>query len=153
MTSTESDLQSFIASERDRFKELPFEDVAFPRGCKELDKWIERSNSSKIYKTGTPIHVKGAIIYNHLLNKLKLTNKYEEVRKGEKIKFSYLRTPNILNEHVISVPGKLPPELNLHSIIDYDTQFDKSFLEPLRTILDVIGWETEKRNTLEDFFR
>jgi len=152
MTSTESDLQSFIASERDRFKELPFEDVAFPRGCKELDKWIERSNSSKIYKTGTPIHVKGAIIYNHLLNKLKLTNKYEEVRKGEKIKFSYLRTPNILNEHVISVPGKLPPELNLHSIIDYDTQFDKSFLEPLRTILDVIGWETEKRNTLEDFF-
>jgi len=153
MTATEEELQTFIANERERFKSLPFEDVAFPRGCKELDKWIERGNSAKIYRTGTPIHVKGAIIYNSLLNKAKLTNKYEEVRKGDKIKFSYLRMPNHLNEHVISTPGKLPQELNLHNIIDYDTQFDKSFLEPLRTILDVIGWETEKRNTLEDFFQ
>lgn len=152
MTSDEETLIRFIANERERFKGLPFEEVAFPRGCSELDKWEERSSSINIYKKGTPIHVKGAIIYNSLIDKHKLGDKYEKVRKGEKVKFSYLKTPNFLNEHVISTPGKLPPELNLNSLIDYDMQFEKSFLEPLRTILDVIGWETEKRSTLEDFF-
>lgn len=152
MTSTEDTLIDFIANERERFKGLPFEDVAFPRGCKELEKWEERSSSVKFYKTGTPIHVKGAIIYNRLIDKHKLGDKYEKVRKGEKVKFSYLKTPNFLNEHVISTPGRLPPELNIDSIVDHDMQFEKSFLEPLRTILDVIGWETERRSTLESFF-
>lgn len=152
MTMTESDLIEYIANERERFKTLPFEDIAFPRGCKELDKWMESTRSIKIYKTGTPIHVKGAIIYNDLLEREKLTHKYMKVNKGDKIKFSYLKMPNFLNEHVISTPGKLPPELNLQHVIDYDTQFEKSFLEPLKTIFDVIGWETEKKSTLKDFF-
>lgn len=152
MTQTEEDMLDFIANEKDRFCSLKFEDVAFPRGCKDLDKWVEKSSSVKIYKTGTPIHVKGAIIYNHLLREKKLTNKYEVVNKGDKIKFCYLKTPNRLNEHVISTPGKLPPELDLDALIDYDTQFSKSFVEPIKTILDVIGWKTERRNTLEGFF-
>lgn len=152
MTKTEDDLIDFISNERDRFKGLEFEDVAFPRGCKELEKWEERGSSVKIYKSGTPIHVKGAIIYNYLLDKHKLTDKYEKIRKGEKVKFCYLRTPNFLNEHVISTPGRLPVEFNLNELINYDMQFEKSFLEPLKTILDVIGWSTERRSTLEDFF-
>ena len=152
MTSTEDELIDFISSERDRFRTLPFEDVAFPRGCKELDKWIQMGSGAKLYKTGTPIHVKGAIIYNYLIDQKKLGNRYEKVNRGDKIKFCYLRTPNFLGEHVISSPGKLPPELDLQTLIDYETQFDKSFLEPLRTILDVIGWKTERRNTLEEFF-
>lgn len=152
MTMTEDDLINYITSERERFGTLPFEDIAFPRGCKELDKWIEKSSSAKIYRTGTPIHVKGAIIYNYLLKQANLLNKYEQVHKGDKVKFCYLKLPNKINEHVISTPGKLPPELNLNDVIDYDVQFEKSFVEPLKTILDAIGWKTERRNTLEEFF-
>jgi DNA polymerase elongation subunit (family B) len=152
MTSTEDNLIDFIASERERFKSLPFEDIAFPRGCKELEKWMDSGRGPKIYKKGTPIHVKGAIIYNYLIDQRKLGDRHEKVHRGDKIKFCYLKTPNYVGEHVISSPGKLPEELDMQTLIDYETQFSKSFLEPLRTILDSIGWKTERRNTLEGFF-
>lgn len=152
MTKTEDEVIDYIATERDRFKTLSFEEIAFPRGCKELEKWMDNSTSSKIYKTGCPIHVKGAIMYNYLLKEKKLTNKYEMVNRGDKIKFCYLKTPNIIGEHVISTPGKLPPEIELDTFIDYDTQFEKAFLDPIKNILNVIGWESERRNTLESFF-
>ena len=152
MTKTEDELIDFITAERDHFKTLSFEEIAFPRGCKELEKWMDNSTSAKIYKTGCPIHVKGAIMYNYLLKEKNLTNKYEVVNRGDKIKFCYLKTPNITGEHVISTPGKLPSEIELDDFIDYDTQFEKSFLDPIKNILNVIGWKTERRNTLESFF-
>lgn len=149
MNRDEADLQKFVAEERTKFMQLPFDEVAFPRGCKELDKWVD---SGSRFKSGTPIHVKGAILYNHFVKEKKLDKKYELVNRGSKIKFCYLKTPNYLGEHVISTPGKLPKELELDSYIDYDKQFEKSFLDPLTTILNVIGWEAEKRSTLEGFF-
>jgi hypothetical protein len=148
---TEDDLITFIAEEREKFKNLPFEEISFPRGCKELDKWQDHSGG-KIFKTGTPIHVKGAILYNHILKEMKLDKKYDMINKGDKIKFCYLKSPNYLGEHVITTPGKLPKELELDSVIDYDKQFEKAFIEPLKGILDVIGWKTERRRTLESFF-
>lgn len=151
MSGTEKDVQQFIANEREKFKQLPFEDVAFPRGCKELDKW-EDNSGGKIFKTGTPIHVKGAILYNHFIKEKNLTNKYEVVHRGSKIKFCYLKTPNYLGEHVISTPGTLPKELELDHLVDYDKQFDKAYLEPISSILGVVGWEAEKRSTIESFF-
>lgn len=151
MNSTETELQQFVARKRAEFKTLPFEDVAFPRGCKELEKWMD-SSGGKIFKTGTPIHVKGAILYNFIIKDRKLDYKYEVIHRGSKIKFCYLKTPNYLGEHVISTPGTLPKELELDSYIDYDKQFEKSFLEPINAILSVIGWEAEKRSTLEGFF-
>jgi len=151
INKTEDDLIDFIAEKREYFKTLPFEEVAFPRGCKELDKWQD-SMGAKIFKSGTPIHVKGAILYNHILKQKKLDNKYDLINKGDKIKFCYLKFPNYLGEHVITTPGKLPKELELDSVIDYDKQFEKAFIEPLKGILDVIGWETERRRTLDEFF-
>jgi DNA polymerase elongation subunit (family B) len=151
MNSTETELQQFISRKRDDFKSLPFEEVAFPRGCKELDKWID-NGGGKIFKLGTPIHVKGAILYNHVIKDRKLDLKYEVIHKGSKIKFCYIKTPNYLGEHVISTPGILPKELELDSFIDYDKQFEKSFLEPISTILNAIGWQAEKRSTIESFF-
>ena len=151
MNSTEDEMISFISSSREDFKRLPFEEVAFPRGCKELDKWEDRSGG-KVFKLGTPIHVKGALLYNHTIKQRGLDKRYDTVKKGEKIKFCYLKMPNYLGEHVISTPGKLPKELELDDMIDYDKQFEKAFIEPLKGILDVIGWDTEKRSTLEQFF-
>jgi DNA polymerase elongation subunit (family B) len=145
----EAFLQKFVAEERDKFKQLPFDEVAFPRGCKELDKWKDATTR---FKSGTPIHVKGALLYNYYIKDKKLEKKYELINRGSKIKFCYLRTPNYTGEHVISTPGKLPKELDLDQFIDYDKQFEKSFLDPLNTILGVIGWEAEKRSTLEGFF-
>jgi hypothetical protein len=96
--------------------------------------------------------VKGALLYNKMLADLKLTKVYPAIKEGEKLKFAYLKAPNPLKDTVISYPMRLPKEFNLHSYIDYDIQFDKTFIDPIKTILVTVGWEIEKQNSLESFF-
>ena len=149
VTGTEQDVQQFINSFREDFKNLPAEEISFPRGCNGLNTY---SDSVTLYKKGTPIHVKGAILYNHHLKKLNLNKKYPMIQEGEKLKFTYLKMPNPFKDTVISYPSRLPPEFGLQDFIDYDMQFEKAFLEPIRVILDCMGWQTEKTSNLEDFF-
>jgi DNA polymerase elongation subunit (family B) len=149
MNGTEEDVQNFIATFKEEFKSLPPEDISFPRGVNGLDSY---SDPVSLYKKGTPIHVKGAIIYNHQLKLLNLTNKYPLIQEGEKLKFTYLKMPNPFKDMVISFPGRLPKEFELQDYIDYDTQFEKSFVEPVQVILDCMKWKAEKVFSLDEFF-
>jgi hypothetical protein len=106
-----------------------------------------------MYKKGTPIHVKGAILYNYHLKEKGLTKQYPLIQDGEKLKFTYLKQPNPIKDMVISYPVRLPRELGLHDYIDYDMQFNKAFIDPIKTILDCIEWTTEKGSSLDDFFK
>ena len=146
---TEQDIHTFIADFKEEFKNLPPEDISSPRGCNGLAKYYD---AVSFYKLGTPIHVKGAILYNYYLKEKDLTKKYPLIQEGEKLKYSYLKMPNPFKDTVISFPGRLPKEFGLHDYIDYDTQFDKAFVEPIKVILQCMGWKTEKTSTLEDFF-
>jgi DNA polymerase elongation subunit (family B) len=149
MSSDEEVVQKYISEFKETFMKLPFEDVAFPRGMKNMDKYRDRNT---VYSKGTPIHVKGALLFNHMLIKNGLDKKYQMIGDGDKIKFSYLKVPNSVGDHVIAVLDELPKELDLHKYVDYDTQFQKAFLEPIKSILEVIGWQHEKVSNLEDFF-
>ena len=149
MNGDEKDAQKYIADFREKFEAMPPEDVAFPRGCNGVKKW---SNPAGLYSKGTPIHVRGAILYNYHIKKNKLTHKYPLIKDGEKVKFIYLKTPNKIVENVISFMNVWPSELQLDKQVDYDLQFQKSFLDPLRVILDTIGWKPEKVATLEHLF-
>ena len=149
MNEDEEASQKFIASFKDEFQRLPIEDISFPRGCNNLNKW---ANPSSIYSKGTPIHVRGALLYNHYNKKNNLTHKYPLIQDGEKIKFIYLKTPNKYGENVISYLQTLPKEFALDKYIDYDVQFGKSFLEPIRVIMEKIGWKPEKVASLEFLF-
>ena len=149
MQGTEEDIHVFIADFKETFKQLPPEDISFPRGMNGLK---EYSDSVSLYKKGTPIHVKGAILYNARLKALKLEKKYPLIQEGEKIKFTYLKMPNPIKDTVISYPSRLPQEFGLQQFIDYDVQFSKAFLEPIKVVLDCMNWSTEKINTLESFF-
>ena len=148
MTKDESALIEFIDDFRTKFKKLSPEEIAYPRSCNNLKKYSSRTT---IYKKSCPIHVRGALLYNNLLKKNKL-KKYEQIQEGDKVKFIQLKEPNPLRENVISFIGALPKEFDLHQYIDYDNQFDKSFLEPLRFIVNAIGWSFERQSTLDDFF-
>jgi DNA polymerase elongation subunit (family B) len=149
MHGTEEDVQTFIVDFKEAFKKLSPEDISFPRGIRGIEKY---SNSLTLYSKGTPIHVKGAIIYNNALKAKGLSKKYPAINEGEKIKFSYLKMPNPFKETVISFPVRLPKEFELHKYIDYDLQFEKAFLDPIKVILDCMNWSLEKQSTLEDFF-
>ena len=150
MNEDEKATVKFINDFKNEFMTLPFEEIAFPRSVRDLKKY---QDASSIYRKSTPIHVKGSLIYNALLREHKIDTKYPIIRDGDKIKFAYLRTPNPARDTVISSPGDLPKVLNIHPYVDYETQFDKSFLEPIKSILDAVGWEIkDRRQTLEQFF-
>jgi len=149
MRGNEDDVIDFINKCRREFKNLSPEEIAFPRTASDVKKYQSNSN---IYMKGTPIHVRGALLFNYYIKENKLTNKYSLINNGEKIKFLYLKKPNIIHENIISFISDFPREIGLDKYIDYDLQFEKSFVEPLKSILDAIGWSVEKTNTLEDFF-
>ena len=165
MNEDEKSLQKFIKDFRRSYNTMPFEDVAFPRSVRGLlkeDQYDPRTKKlvQKSYNNGTlnfipstPIHVKGSLMYNYLLKLKKLDTKYLPINEGEKIKFCYLLDSSPLPTNVIAAPGKLPKELGLDKYLDYETQFNKSFMEPLRTIINAIGWkEGNEQQTLDQFF-
>jgi len=149
MSGNEDDVIDFIDKCRSEFKKLPPEQIAFPRSASDVKKYHSHAD---IYSKGTPIHIRGALLFNHYIKEKKLTNKYSLITNGEKIKFLYLKKPNIIQENIISFIQDFPTELGLDRYIDYDLQFEKSFVEPLKSILDAIGWSVEKSISLEDFF-
>ena len=149
LTTDEKTLQGFIEHTRMLFNKFEPEQIAFPRGVNGLMKY---TSGADIYAKGTPMHVRGALMYNHLLRKNKLDKKYELIQEGEKIKFLYLKEPNHIRENCIAFIGKIPKELDLDRYIDYNTMFEKSFLEPIKQIIEGLGWKTEVTASLEDLF-
>jgi len=149
VTQTNDDIIHFIDEIKTDTRDQNYMDIAFPRGVNGLDKY---RNGTDIYAKGTPIHVRGALLYNHYVRRNKVENKYPVIQEGEKIKFLYLKTPNPIGENVISFFQQLPKEFNLEKYVDYQLQFEKSFLEPLKNVLESIGWQHEKRGNLMSFF-
>jgi DNA polymerase elongation subunit (family B) len=145
----EATLQAFVKQTQQEFKTLSVEDISSPRSVSEMDKW---RSSGTIYKKATPIAVKAALLYNHLLAKHKLERKYREINEGEKMKFIYLKSPNPLHDTVIGFTVSLPKEFGLERYVNRDLQFSKTFLEPLRAITDAVGWSSEERASLDSLF-
>ena len=142
---------NYLTSEqfKNHFKTLPPDQIAFPRGVSKVREFQSRDT---IYKKGTPIHVRGSIMYNKLVGDMALQKKYTTINNGDKIKFLYLRKPNTIHENVIAFPDYLPEEFGLHNYIDHEVQFQKTFLDPIEPILDAVGWTSEEVASLEDFF-
>ena len=149
MNGTEEDVIDFIDKSRKEFRKLPPEEIAFPRTASNVQKYKAHST---VYAKGTPIHIRGALLFNHYVKKHKLDHKYSLIQNGEKIKFCYLKKPNVIHENIISFIQDFPREFGLDKYIDYDLQFEKAFVEPLKAILDAIGWSVEKTANLESFF-
>ena len=149
MSGTEDDVIEFVEKKRQEFYKLDIYDIAFPRSANNISKF---QNHNTIYGKGTPLHIRGCILFNHYVKTRDLHNKYNFIQDGDKIRYALLKKPNPINENVISFISELPKEFNLKDYIDYDTMYNKAFIDPMKAILDTIGWQTEKANTLESFF-
>jgi DNA polymerase elongation subunit (family B) len=153
MSGDEKMLNKFIQEFRDEFMKLPPEDIAYPRSCNGVQKF---RGESQLFAKGAPIHVKGAILYNHLVNKQKLENKYPLIQEGDKIRFLHLRQPNVFQSSAFSFMTEVPKELDIAGKIDYDMQYEKSFVEPLKVITEKMNWLIDSsygvQGSLEDFF-
>jgi len=149
MNKNEEGVQQFIREFKEEFKSLSPEAIGKTSGCNDM---IKYQNKDTLYRKGTPMHVRGAILYNDFLQKKGLDKSFETIKSGDKVKLLYLKVPNPLRENCIAVPGLLPKQLGLHQYVDTETQFDKVFLSPIQSILDAVGWSAEKVSTLDDFF-
>ena len=160
ISQEEKDVQEAIKQFKSHFFTLPPHEIAFPRGVNNITGFIEsytyntqggETKTVQSYKKGTPIHVRGSLVYNWQREKLNLT-KYPNLRNGDKIKFTYLTMPNPVKENVIAFPDYLPEEFGLHDYVDYELQFQKTFIDAIQPILDAVGWNAQQVSTLEDFF-
>lgn len=149
MTSSEAEVQDFIQEKKKEFFSLNVEDIAAPRSANNIENYMD---AKSVYRGSTPIHVRAALLYNKLLKEKDLDNKYETIQSGNKMKFVFLKKPNILQENVVGFANVLPKEFELQEYIDYETQFEKTYIASIKIILDAIGWNVEKVNSLEDFF-
>jgi len=149
MSGSEDDMIKFIDESRSKFNKLPVEEISFPRSISDVNK--HKSNIT-IYGKGCPMHVRAALLHNHYVKEHGLEKKYSMINSGDKIKFIHLKKANPIRENVIGFNNDFPYELGLHKYIDYELQFDKAFLEPVKVILDSIGWNVEKVVNLELFF-
>jgi DNA polymerase elongation subunit (family B) len=149
LTKDQDALRAFVKQAEQEWKKLSIADISFPRGVNGLSTYYDKTT---IFKKGTPIHVRGALLYNYLLVEKEITKKYARIQEGEKIKFCYMKEPNPLGTHVISFVDQLPPEFHAEDYIDYDTMFEKAFLEPLNSLLSCVGWSIKEKASLEDLF-
>ena len=138
---------------RKDFDKLPPEEIAYPRSVNGVRKFY---SDSSIYRKGTPMHIKGTLVYNHMIRERKLSRKYPIIQDGDKVKYLELRQPNPLGCNVITFSAKLPKELDILKYVDYDSQYEKSFIDPLSFITNQIGWNIDRsfgtQTTLEYFF-
>ena len=148
LTGEKKNVHKFVEDFRQEFMKLPPEAIAFPRGVNGIKKWA----GSPIYAKGTPIHVRGSLLFNHHVKRLGVDRKYEYIRDGDKIKFVYVKKPNPFQEDIISFPSVLPKEFQLESYIDYDKQFEKVFVDAIQIVVEPLGWKAQEESSLEDFF-
>lgn len=152
---TNDDLISYLNKTKSEFMKLPVEDISSPRGINDIEKYTtdsvvvdsfgdDEAEESITYKTRTPMHVKASIFHNKLLMEYDLTKWYQPIENGDKIKFTYLKSPNPIGNNAIAFDGKLPEEFKLHKYVDYEMQYEKTFLNAIKGITTVIGWTTEE---------
>ena len=142
-------INKYVNDFKIEFESLETTSIGRPSGINGLKKFSDKTN---VCIKGTPMHVRGALWYNHLIDKYKLSKTYEKILDSDKVKVVFLRTPNPINQNVISIKDKIPEEFGLQKYIDYDTQFEKVFVDPLQIMLEPIGWKLNNSANLDDFF-
>jgi len=149
VTGSEDELIEYVDKFRKNWTSLPPDEIALPTSVNGIRKYHIEGNQ---YKLGCPMHIRAAINYNHWIQRKEIDMYYSDIKDGSKAKYIFLIKNNKTKENVIAFPNKLPKELDLHSKIDYNTQLERSFLSPLKIMLEPTKWSYERKANLMDLF-
>ena len=148
LQGTENELQEFVLAKKKEFMALPIERVATPSGVNGLEKYSDPNN---IFIKGTPKHVKASLWHNHIIQKNGIKG-LAKIQSGDKIKFVELKTPNPYGCECIAFQGKLPTEFKLDKYVNYETNWEKSFVSLLENLLVAINWSATRQASVMDWF-
>lgn len=121
-------------------KEIEMKDldeICETKRISDYEKWIINDRSEIVVKSGCPIHVRGAAIYNYTLSRSKFNMKYHRIKSGDKVKQYYVKSNNKKDDIFCYLPQNHPKEFA--PLIDFDKQFAKKIIEPTNRLLEVIG--------------
>ena len=150
--STEKLLQELYED----FKKMELDNISIIQRCNNINKYssnFDYKDTQKFgrltYPKGTPGHVKAAMNFNIILEKLGL-NGYEKVKSGDMAKILYVHPVNKFAVDRIGFLDTWPEEFNNYFTIDYSTTFVKTVFEELKRIYNSVGWSPF--NPAEDYF-
>ena len=152
LTKDNDSLISYIEECRKEFNSMPIDDIAQPGGVGNMSDYY--GTGGELFKKGAQAHVRGCIIFNKMLDDYPNLVNRTRISDGDKIKKVYLNLPNPSGINIISYPvgENIPKEFGLDEYIDKNTQFEKTFLAPLRGMLDSIGWKSEASFSIDSLF-
>lgn len=139
------ELVEFMKQTKKEFKLADLDDIAFNKRTNNIEKYIVDDQIELQFGLKCPPNVKAAGFYNYLLNNnKKYKNKYKLIGNGEKLKIYHVN--GNLSDTFAYMPGEHPYEFA--PPVDYDTQFEKSMIDPLNRVLKAIGLQTLDTNLI-----
>ena len=156
---TQKDLREWFEKCKTEFINAPVSDIVSNMTVNCIDYDLRKD-------LGIPLNSRASLIYNEFIKKHNLEGSFNLIQAGDKIKYIYLKTPNTLGETIKNTTGRTVkssyPDViaftddnfiqYFKDYIDYDTQFEKSFIKPLEFMTNAINFTVkEKAMDLFDF--
>ena len=125
------------------FKSLPIEEIAFVMGVKEYDKYARKCSEFNTVKA-MPIHTKAAYFYNLMIDRFNISNDYEKISNGDKIRYFYVKQPNKYGLNAIGYKYYMPKEFKGVFEPDTELMFEKIIFNIIERFYDAVGWKMKQ---------
>lgn len=138
------------------FENASIFDIAITKGISNLEKYADKCDGLNTCKA-MPINAKAAYYHNYLLNEFGVSNKYEPIHSGDKLKICYVKSPNPYNIKVIGFKNKFPKEFLEVFEIDYELMFNKIVYPIVQRFYSTMDWDfsdpnEQQKTSLENIF-
>jgi DNA polymerase I len=152
-----SKIIEYIKEVKDEFIKSPIKEIAIPKGVSDYNKYAnnvqEYISNGLRYPDSCPIHVRASMNYNYLIEKMHLP--FKPITNGTKIKYIHIASNNEIHQDIIAFINEWPKEFDKIFNVDYDRQFNRTFIAVLQRLFDVLNWgEIQlETNTLNQFIQ
>jgi hypothetical protein len=156
MTQSLKETNQLFQEAYELFKSLEIHNYSKIVGMNNYEKYSKQCNGL-IMANKMPWHLKAARVHDHLVKELKLDNKYQTFKSGDKVRIVHLKIPNKYNVKTIGFRDTFPTEFKDIFHIDYELMFIKNFFSEIESFYQVVNWKLRKPNEnvkveLEDLF-